>query len=74
MSRYQWPRKRKNPDRSRQRQEWNVAGSGFVTEAAVLSARRARATAAALRRLTAGGPGARAAPQGTEHLWVPIGP
>jgi hypothetical protein len=74
VSPYRWPRRRKSPDRSARRHAWQTGGSGPVTEAAVLAARRSRAASAALRRLAAGAPGARLAPQGTADLWLPIGP
>ena len=71
MSRYQWPRKRKNPDRPARRAEWNAATNGIVTERDVVNARAARRSAQEQRMARAA---ASRAPQGRTDLWAPIGP
>ncbi len=71
MSRYEWPRKRKNPDRPARRAEWNAATNGIVTEQDVANARAARRSAQERRTARAA---ASRAPQGRTDLWAPIGP
>ncbi len=61
MSRYQWPRLRKNQDNPRERMRYNALSRGVMPA-------EARATRA--MPLTA----PRAAPAGDPFLWVPIGP
>ncbi len=71
MSRYVWPRKRKNPDRPLQRAEWNARTDGIVTERDVAEARAARRSVQERRAAFAA---TARAPQGITDLWVPIGP
>jgi hypothetical protein len=66
MSRYQWPREVRSPDRARERAHYTFATTGVLPAGAVTAMR------AALGSMPSRA--ARDAPSGDANLWVPIGP